>query len=138
MTIIESVRNYINQFNGLKQYPFYINFIDSNHSYNVEQTQGESVVEEDVLGNQTKQFLFVLASMESFGKDIADQIDASGFYEDFSSWIRTNNLNGDFPVLDDGRHPVEIETLGDGYIFESEGGIARYQIQCRLIYTQEV
>lgn len=45
---------------------------------------------------------------------------------------------GNFPELEDGKLPVLMETLNSGYLYDVNEINAKYRIECRLIYVQEV
>ena len=45
---------------------------------------------------------------------------------------------GNFPSLDEGKIPISLETLNSGYLYDVDEVRARYRIEGRLIYEQEV
>lgn len=139
MTIIESVREYINTYSELAQFAkLNVDYLANKPTeYTIDPVPSEIVIEEDILGNSTRQFLFVFASREAFGPSALDNMANSGFYEDFNEWISEQNKNGVLPQLETGKTPTKIECLGLGYLFENDSDTARYQIQCRLIYDQK-
>ena len=36
------------------------------------------------------------------------------------------------------KSPIRFETLNKGYLYDIDGNLANYRMECRLIYTQEV
>ena len=59
------------------------------------------------------------------------------FYEALERWLRTNDDRGILPVLD-GREACGIEVLTSGYVLDADSSAARYQMQVRLTYLEEV
>lgn len=89
-------------------------------------------------GGSKRQFLFVFASRAAYGSDALNNMVNCGFYEAFADWLEAQNRRNHFPDLPDGKIPVAIKPLTCGYLFDAGPDTGRYQIQCQLIYTQEV
>lgn len=139
--LISSIRDYIltcpylNKLNSLG-----VNFLDENSgSFSVEEIPSKTIVNKHVDGSSDRQITFVVAGMFNFSEEIQNQINNSGFYEDFSDWIEENNDKGIFPNLKDGYIPDEIEVETSGYLYNILDGMkkARYQIQCKFYYIKE-
>ena len=47
-------------------------------------------------------------------------------------------LKNSFPEMSSGKIPIRFETLNKGYLYDVDGNKAKYQIECRLVYEQEV
>ena len=47
-------------------------------------------------------------------------------------------MAGILPELGENKIPIKVETLNSGYLYDVDGEKARYRIECRLIYRQEV
>lgn len=88
-------------------------------------------------GSSLRQFDFVFASREKYGADTLQNIENSGFYEDFANWIEVQSNTEKLPELDQYRIPQYIEVLSRDYIFDSDDSTARYQIQLRFVYYQD-
>ena len=65
-------------------------------------------------------------------------IENSGFFQAFDEWLEEQDFNGNFPKLEKGKIPISLETLSSGYLYDVDEVRARYRIECRLIYRQEV
>ena len=65
-------------------------------------------------------------------------IENSGFFQAFDEWLEEQSFMGNFPELEDGKLPVLMETLNSGYLYDVNEINAKYRIECRLIYVQEV
>lgn len=140
MRIIESIRNYIKTCPYLSEFSKGINvdFLDENTvSYSIEDVPAKPILKKYVDGSSKRQHLFIFTSRESYGSDVFQNIENSGFYEDFSNWIELKNNKGELPILEVDKESIKIETLTTGYAFETSIDKARYQIQCRLIYMQK-
>lgn len=142
-TIIESVRNYI------KTCPYLKEFEDEIVKVNVDKLEEESTVysiNESVFdpilkryidGSSERQFVFVFASRESYGKDVIENINNIGFYEDFADWLDNNSKQGILPSLGEGKQALSIQAITNGYAFQTDIEKAQYQIQIQLKYFQE-
>ena len=135
--LIECVRDYIMEYPDLKDGCLLVDFLgDQAIEYSVETVPCNPMFKQYTDGGCMKQFLFLFASREFYSADVNQCIENLSFYENFESWIRANNLAGLLPDLD-GRTPVAIEVLTDGYAFDADSSTARYQIQLRLLYYEE-
>ncbi len=74
-----------------------------------------------------------------YSDEARNNIDNSGFNENFAEWLEEETEKGNLPVLGAGKTAIKIEAMSSGYLFDISGDLsnARYQIQCRLIYDQE-
>lgn len=138
--MIDSIRTYIATCPYLKEFvEINVDYLkDKVVAYSVNPSVGfNPVVSEDVVGNQTRQFLFTFDSKFYWNSEVQNNIDNSKFYEDFSNWLDINNKNGIFPALNEGEYPIKIEALTNGYVFATNSDEAIYRIQCRFEYTKE-
>ena len=60
------------------------------------------------------------------------------FFQSFEEWLEQQSFNGNLPELGEKKTSISIETLNSGYLYDMNGENAKYRIECRLIYTQEV
>ena len=141
MKIIESVKNFILTCPCLVELAaINVDFLpESPDTYSIEEVPASSVLQTYLDGSQERQFVFVFASRFYYSDETRNNIENSGFYEDFSDWLDEQTKAGNFPVMRDGLTPSKIEAISSGYLFDVAGDLsnARYQIQCRLIYDKE-
>ena len=141
MKIIESVKNFILTCPCLDELAAVnVDFLpDSTDTYSIEEVPVNSVLKTYLDGSQERQFVFVFASRFFYSDETRNNLENSGFYEDFSDWLDEQTEKGNFPVMRDGLTPTKIEAMSSGYLFDVSGDLsnARYQIQCRLIYDKE-
>ena len=141
MKIIESVKNFILKCPYLAELAAVnVDFLpDSPDTYSIEEVPTNAVIQTYLDGSQERQFVFVFASRFYYSDEAKNNIENSGFYEDFSDWMDEQTKNGNLPVMRDGLIPTKIEAMSSGYLFDISGDLsnARYQIQCRLIYDKE-
>lgn len=138
MTITESIRDWI------RSYPLIDNNLrvnidwlpEDSTEYTIDSVPGDAVVQRYIDGSAKKQALFVFGSREPYGSDVLQNIDNSGFYEEFSKWVEEQNDAGNLPVLETGKTPIKVDVLSTAYVFQSDAETARYQIQCRLLYME--
>ena len=141
MKIIESIKNFILTCPCLVELAaINVDFLpESPDTYSIEEVPTSSVLQTYLDGSQERQFVFVFASRFYYSDETRNNIENSGFYEDFSDWLDEQTKIGNFPVMRDGLTPSKIEAVSSGYLFDVSGDLsnARYQIQCRLIYDKE-
>lgn len=141
MKIIESVKNFIltcPHLEGLAAVN--VDFLpESPDTYSIEEVPTNSVIRTYLDGSQERQYVFVFASRFCYSDEARNNIENSGFYEEFSDWLDEQTKNGNLPIMRDGMTPTKVEAMSSGYLFDISGDLtnARYQIQCRLIYDKE-
>ena len=97
-----------------------------------------NVIQRYVDGGAKKQFQFAFTSKEQYDEDARINIDNSEFFQKFEDWLEQQNFTENLPDLPDGKIPVRFETLSKGYLYDIDGNLAKYRIECRLLYSQEV
>lgn len=141
MTVIESVKNFIltcPYLNDLKR--INVDFLPDNpDTYSIEEVPAETVIKKFLDGSSERQFVFVFASRCHYSDEIRNNIDNSGFFENFQNWLEECTENDCLPKMADNLIPYKIEAQSSGYLFDISGDLrkARYQIQCRLLYDKE-
>ncbi len=141
MKIIESVKNFILTCPFLADLAAVnVDFLpDSPDTYSIEEVPANAVIQTYLDGSQERQYVFVFASRFYYSDETKNNIENSGFYEDFSDWLDEQTKTGNLPVMREGLTATKIEAMSSGYLFDISGDLsnARYQIQCRLIYDKE-
>lgn len=140
MSIISSIKTYILTYTGLKSgAPVWVDFIGPKATeYAVAPIAGARVIEEYLNGSSLREFPFAFRSVESTADEL-ERLENLGFYEDFAAWLDSQTLLGVFPTLASKKTAESIEATGWGYLYEqgnSDTGV--YQVQCRLVYKQEL
>lgn len=138
--IIKALRDYISQCPYLYEFNKGINidYLDNDSTtYSIEEVPCEPIIKRYINGDTKRQYDFIFASRESYGADVFQNIENSGFYEDFSSWIEEESSKGNLPSLEGNRESLEIKVSTTGYAFQTDDNSARYQIQLKLIYFQK-
>ncbi len=138
MTVMEGIRDYLSACPYLAKGALRVDYLgDRPTEYTVEAVPSDRVVTQYADGGTLREFLFLFASREEYGSDVLQNLENSGFYEQFSDWLSAQDQAGRFPVLPEGKEPQRIETLSGGYLLDAQEHSARYQIQCRLLYYQK-
>ena len=130
--IIENIRSFILECPFLQDYRVNVDYLGENMEYSIDPLPCDPIIQKYVDGGAKKQFQFAFTSRERYDQDTRINIDNSGFYQEFDEWLEEKSL------LEKGKSPVKIETLNSGYLYDVDGDNARYRIECRLIYIQEV
>lgn len=137
---IEYIRNIINSCplleNGKR---VNVDYIGEAMSYSIDVLPCDPVIEKYVDGGMKKQFQFSFTSKEEYDEDARVNIENSGFIEKFEEWLqKLGNWKNPLPDMEEKKLPIRFETLNKGYLYDVDGKNAKYRIECRFIYTQEV
>lgn len=111
---------------------------DDTTTYSLEEVPTNNIVKSYIDGSSIRQATFLFRSREPYGPDLMQQLDNSGFYEDFSEWLERCTKKGDLPILDEGKEAQSIEALTCGYAYNTDADNAIYQIQINFKYYQGV
>lgn len=138
--IIKALMEYISTCPYLYEFNKGINvdYLDNDSTtYSIEEVPCNPIIKKYLDGSSKRQYDFIFASRESYGADVFQNIENSGFYEDFSNWIEQENAQGNLPILGVNKEAVELKVSTTGYAFQTDENSARYQIQLKLIYLQK-
>lgn len=140
MTVIEAVRIWLRTYPPLASGRLGVDYLPEDaKTYSVDSVPGKEIIRQYLDGSCVKQFDFVLASREFLGDAIKSNTENLAFYEAFARWVRDcNRRPKHLPALGDNRTARSVEVSTSGYPFQvSPDGMARYQIQLKLIYLEE-
>ncbi len=144
--IIECVKDY------LKKCPYldklaeinvdYLNMDAKDHEYwSIEALEVPIILKRNVLGTMTeRQCQFILASRSFFNPLVDTQnIKNLHLFENIAEWLYQNNRKKIFPTLNEGEIVKSIEVTTGGYLYgtNNDNTIARYQMECKLIYKKK-
>ena len=132
--LIDSVRSYILTCPFLSDGRVNVDYIGTDMGYSVDPLPCDPIIQRYMDGGAKKQFQFAFTSQEEYDQDARINIENSGFEE----WLEQQSFNNNLPELGEKKSPVTVETLNSGYLYDINEEKAKYRIECRLIYTQEV
>lgn len=141
MTIFEALRQYFMQFPELQKERLDINCLQSKpESYSIDSVPSESVITRYIDGSTVRRCLFTISSRRYHCSDLKNQNANMAFFEKLEIWLDKKNLFMQFPDLGEKRTVRALEVTQSAYpfILDENGETARYQIQMRLTYLQEV
>ena len=116
-----------------------VDYVGESMSYSIDALPCDPILERYVDGGQKKQFQFAFTSKEEYDQDARVNIENSGFFEKFEEWLQNlGNWKNPLPNMESKKIPIRFETLNKGYLYDVEEVYARYRIECRFIYNQEV
>lgn len=136
--LIDSIRTYIKTCPLVEECRVNVDYLGDAMEYSIDPLPCDPILQRYIDGGAKKQFQFAFTSREKYDQDARINIENSGFYQKFDEWMEEKSFTGELPELDSGKSPVRIETLNSGYLYDVDGDKARYRIECRFIYTQEV
>ena len=136
--LIDSIRAFILTCPLLQDGRVNVDYVGEEMGYSIDPLTCDPNIQKYTDGGAKKQFQFAFTSQEEYDQDARINIENSGFFQAFDEWLEEQSFNGNFPGLDDGKIPISLETLNSGYLYDVNGINAKYRIECRLIYAQEV
>ena len=136
--LIDSIREFILTCPFLQDGRVNVDYIGEEMGYSIDHLPCDPIVQRYTDGGAKKQFQFAFTSQEEYDQDSRISIENSGFFQAFDEWLEEQSFNGNFPELEEGKIPISLENLNSGYLYDVNGGKARYRIELRLIYEQEV
>lgn len=136
--LIDIVRTYILTCPFLSDGRVNVDYIGTDMGYSVDPLPCDPIIQRYMDGGAKKQFQFAFTSQEEYDQDARINIENSGFFQSFEEWLEQQSFNDNLPKLEEKKNPISIETLNSGYLYDINEEKAKYRIECRLIYTQEV
>lgn len=136
--LIDSIREFILTCPFLQDGRVNVDYIGEKMGYSIDPLPCNPVIQKYMDGGAKKQFQFAFTSQEEYDQDSRINIENSGFFQAFDEWLEKQDFNGNFPKLEKGKIPISLETLSSGYLYDVDEVRARYRIEGRLIYEQEV
>ena len=140
--IIECIKDYFKGCPYLDNKNINIDFLgDEGESFSIEEVPASIITKRFIDGSKEKQCLFVLASRLFFGGiENQHKIDNLHLFEKISNWLESNTEKDVLPTLNNKQTATSIEALSSGYLFGTDkvNKYARYRIQCKLIYEEDV
>lgn len=116
-----------------------VDYIGEQMSYSIDPLPCDPVIKTYTDGGTQKQFQFAFTSKEEYDEDARVNIDNSGFLEKFEEWLsKWGNWKNPLPQMETGKSPIRFEIKNSGYLYDIEEKFAKYRIECRLLYSQEV
>lgn len=139
MTILEAIRKYFDK----------CPLLDPNAKINIDYLGNQAIeyaiysepidpiYKQYVDGGAIYQHGFTFTTINYYTPELLQQIENSGFFEQFQAWIKDNNKQGILPQLPEGKYPIRIEILTNGYLLDADNEVGKYQIQLKLIYKED-
>ena len=135
--LIEYIREMVLSCPFLSDWRVNVDYLSEEMEYSIDPLPCDPIIQRYVDGGAKKQFQFAFTSKEAYDEDARINIENSGFYQKFEEWLEEQTNRGLLPDLS-GKQPYAVETLNSGYLYDAEGKLALYRIECRLLYVQEV
>jgi hypothetical protein len=140
MTLISAIKTYMLTYSELKSdAPLWVNYLGEDPTqYAIIPVAGQQIEETYINGRSKRVFPFLFTSMERTADDLA-RMENVGFFEDLSAWFEAQTKAGTFPTLESGKTAEKIEALNWGYLYQQGvSDTGSYQINCRLVYMQDL
>lgn len=141
MTILEYLREYLKEYPKLTGERIDIDCLGSKpDSLSLDAVPSEPIVQRYLNGATVRRCLFLFSCRAYYGQDLKQQAENLAFLEGLEEWLERQRLFCKVPKLGEKRtaRPITVITSAYPAIINGDTGMARYQIQCELLYTQEV
>lgn len=138
---IDQLRSWFRGCPALEEsYRFRIDYLSENPTeYSLYSVPSEIAYIENVLGEEVPLDIqvinYIFASKESYGADVEQNLANLGFYDEVVAWIIRQNIEKNFPEINEGKVKSIVPTL-TAYPAETGSDAARYQIQIRITYRR--
>ena len=136
--VIEAIKKHIETCPLLSNGMVNVDYIGTDMSYSVDPLPCDPAIRKYTDGGGLMQFQFAFTSKEVYDEDDRITIENSGFCQAFEEWLEQQNMLESLPELPDGKTAYKYEILNKGYLYDIDGNKAKYRIECRLIFSQEV
>lgn len=137
--VIDYIRDIVTGYPLLEGERVNVDYIGEEMSYSIDALPCDPVLKRYTDGGMQKQFQFAFTSKEQYDEDARVNIDNSGFFEKFEEWLqKLGGWKTPFPDMPDKKSAIQFETLNKGYLYDVDEKYAKYRMECRLIYDQEV
>lgn len=103
----------------------------------IDPVPAESVIRQYKNGGGRDQYVFVIGTVNDYGQNTLQNIENSGLYEELSKWLRVQSRQRKLPKLPAGLEALSIEAQSPGYLFSAYADVAKYQIQCRIVFYRK-
>ena len=140
--IIKALREYILTCPVLETFNTAV-LVNVNHlsentdTYSIEEVPCEPIIKKYADGSSKRQYQFTFCSKEPYGAEILQNIENSGFYEEFAEWIEEKNDNSILPMLTGNLEATSIKVTSSGYCVQVSEDTATYQINLKLEYIRK-
>lgn len=137
-TIINALYEYFKKCPLMADGKLNVDFLpEKGREYSIDAIPAEEVIERYIRGRAKCQYVFTIRTVTPYGREVLQQLDNSGFFEQLSEWLREQTNNKNLPAMPEGNEPKSIEAQSTGYLFSATVDTAQYQIQCRLVYKRK-
>lgn len=136
--LLEKIRDTIKMCPLINNDRVNVDYVGTEMCYSIDTLPCDPIVDRYVDGGLKKQYQFAFTSKEEYDEDVRVNIENSGFYEAFEDFLEELNNSGNLPDLGLKKSALFFETLNKGYLYDIDRNKAKYRIECRLVYSQEV
>lgn len=138
MTVIESLREWFKQYEGLSG-RLDVDFLPAEaDTYSLDTIPCEEVMKRYMDGGTLRQYQFAVSSRRAYDHNISQNVDNLGFFEGLTEWVEARVKARELPDMGEGKTARKLVVTSNAYPFVvTEDGKARYQIQMRLEYYKE-
>lgn len=112
-----------------------VNFLASDvDNFSLDKIPTQTVIETSIIGIVTRKDVFNFRSRNTYGSDIATNLNNMGFWEEFEEKIYSNNKQGILPNITGIK---EIKCLNCGSLLRADTQTCEMSIQIEIDYEME-
>lgn len=133
-----TVRDWLKSYPGFNRLCFNFGTVTPQSKHLIP-TASDYVFKRDIFGNAIRYYDFAVTAfndIDDITDDGAENLVDFNQMQDFIDWIAEQNSKRDFPSLGDNCEVEEIRNLQNAPQTSRSGELAKYMVQCRIIYTE--
>lgn len=135
MSILKSLQEYLQTFEGMEMQPILPDMPDKKASSYALAPSGDGETITDIIGNKTYIKNYVFYAKEN-ARNTVDKWDTYDFLEAFTEWLEEQDDEGNYPDLGK-MYEVEELKVSNAMLFDiEENGTGVYQVQIQLRITK--
>ena len=135
MSMIEAVKAWLESCPLLEGERIAVDYLAAEPgSWAIDVVPVQPIIKRYINGATQRQYSFDLAAKRRYGDDIAQNSGNLELYEQLAAWLSAPPF---LPAFGAGKRVQKTEAASSGFAAYADTKSARYQISCRIIYTQE-
>lgn len=106
-------------------------------SYMIQSEPVNPIVRRYMDGTSIRQFAIAFSSRESYGQETLQNIENSGFHEEFIGWVEKCKKDKNMPYFGANREVTKVTVTTTPYVFDTTATTAQYRMQMLFTYYQK-
>lgn len=126
--------NVINELTEKRDYQINADFLGDVDDFSLDKIPTNTTVKKWIIGNAIRKDIYSFRSRKVYSQDTIVNLKNIGFFEDFEDKIKSNNMKGILPEIE---NIESIECLNCGTLIYADTQNATFDIQIQVIYREK-